>query len=238
MTPDERNLINGLFDRMRGHGAIEKDRDAEALINNAVRQIPDSAYMLVQSVLVQEHALQQADQRIQELEARVQQLEAMGSRQAPASGGFLGGLFGGGQRAAAPQPQYGQPPQGSVPAFGRGAPMQGGQPQGGPWGGRAAQYGQPQQAAPAAGGGFMRTAMATAAGVAGGMLLANSISGMMNGNQSTASTAATDSNDPGAASGAEGQQAMDYQDPANNDPGSYDSAADTGGWDMGGDSEV
>lgn len=238
MTPDERNLINGLFDRMRGQGAIEKDRDAEALINNAVRQIPDSAYMLVQSVLVQEHALQQADQRMQELEARVRELEAMGQRQAaPASGGFLGGLFGGGQRAAAPQPQYSQPPQGSVPAFGgRGAPMQ---PQqgGGPWGGRAAQYGQPQQAAPA-GGGFMRTAMATAAGVAGGMLLANSISGMMNGNQSAGSTAATDNNDPATGAGAESQQAMDYQDPANNDPGSFDNAADTGGWDMGGDSEV
>ena len=51
MTPDERQLIKGLFDRMRGFGPVEKDRDAEALINDSVRQIPDATYMLVQSVL-------------------------------------------------------------------------------------------------------------------------------------------------------------------------------------------
>ena len=71
MTPDERQLISGLFDRIRSNGPVEKDRDAESLINQAVRQTPDSAYLLVQSVLAQEHYLQEAASRIEELEARM-----------------------------------------------------------------------------------------------------------------------------------------------------------------------
>ena len=71
MTPEERDLIAGLFERMRGMGAIDKDREAEDLIARSVRQVPDAAYMLVQSVLVQEHALQEAGGRIEELEDRV-----------------------------------------------------------------------------------------------------------------------------------------------------------------------
>lgn len=41
MTPQERQLITGLFDRMRGFGAPEKDTEAEALINQSVRALPD-----------------------------------------------------------------------------------------------------------------------------------------------------------------------------------------------------
>ena len=62
MTPEERQLIAGLFDRMRSYGAPEKDREAEALINQSVRANPDAPYMLVQSVLVQEQALQASQQ--------------------------------------------------------------------------------------------------------------------------------------------------------------------------------
>ena len=94
MTPDERNLIQGLFDRMRSYGAVEKEHEAEALINTQVRQIPDSAYLLVQSVLVQDQALAVANTRVQQLEARVSQLEAGASKPASSGGSFLGGLFG------------------------------------------------------------------------------------------------------------------------------------------------
>jgi hypothetical protein len=54
------------------------------------------------------------------------------------------------------------------------APAQAGGGYGGPWGGQ-------QQQAPSAGGGFLRGALGTAAGVAGGMLLANSLSGIFGG---------------------------------------------------------
>lgn len=32
MTPEEHQLISGLFERMRAQGPVEKDRDAEGLI--------------------------------------------------------------------------------------------------------------------------------------------------------------------------------------------------------------
>lgn len=183
MTPDERQLISGLFDRMRSFGAPEKDAEAEALIRETVQQIPDAPYMLVQSVLVQEHALQQADQRIRELEARVDALETEAERAPAQPGGFLGGLFGGAPRPAAPAQRMSG--GGSVPAAGgRPAPGPGGRS--GPIGAPAARgpFGQQQQAGQGAGGGFLQSAMATAAGVAGGMLLANSISSMLGGGSS------------------------------------------------------
>src|SRR5262245_7728911 len=166
MTPEERQLIAGLFDRMRGHSLPEKDRDAEALINEQVRAIPDAPYMLVQSVLVQEQALQEAAGRIKALEEQARALEAGAQQQAPGSGGFLGGLFGGGRAAS-------EPSQGSVPQIGsRATPSvydsrqswtpPPGATQQPPPGAQAA------QAAPTGGGGFLQAAMATAAGVAGG----------------------------------------------------------------------
>ena len=56
MNSDERQLITSLFERMRDYGAPEKDREAEALINQLIRANPDATYMLVQSVLVQEQS--------------------------------------------------------------------------------------------------------------------------------------------------------------------------------------
>jgi hypothetical protein len=225
MNSEERQLINSLFDRMRQTNVGEKDRDAEALINQAVRQIPDSAYILVQSVLVQEHTLQQAGQRIEQLEEHVRQLEAQ-ARAAPASGGsFLGGLFGGGSRPAQ-QPMAASPQSGG---FG-GAP-----PARSPWGQPAR---APMQAAPAAGGGsFMRSAMATAAGVAGGMLLADSIRNMMSGGQSQ--TGGTQqASDPMGPEPTTQEQASSYYDDADNDPGTHDAASEDAGWGGGDDIDV
>ncbi|HEU4379020.1 MAG TPA: DUF2076 domain-containing protein [Hyphomicrobiaceae bacterium] len=180
MTPDERELINGLFDRMRGYDLPQKDRDAEALINQAVRATPDAPYMLVQSVLVQEQALEAANARVQELEARVRELEGAQTQQS--GGSFLGGLFGGGGR---PEPER---RASSVPAIGSRAQ---GMPSMFPSRPQAA----PETAQPASGG-FMRSAMATAAGVAGGMLLAEGIRNMMGGNSAQAQHAApSDSGD-------------------------------------------
>src|SRR5262245_43508437 len=191
MTPDERQLITGLFDRMRSTSVSEKDRDAEYLINQSVRQIPDAAYMLVQSVLVQEHVLQQADQRIQELEEQVRQLESQGRPAGATSGGFLGGLFGGGRPSAQPA----QAASGSVPPVGRESPGFGSRPMGAP---SAPWSQQPAQQQPGGGGGFLRTAMMTAAGVAGGVLLADSLRGMMGGGSSAAHAATPTAEQPAA----------------------------------------
>jgi uncharacterized protein len=239
MTPEERDLISGLFERMRGMGSIDKDREAEDFIARSVRQTPDAAYMMVQTVLVQENALEQAGDRIEELEDRVRELERGQPRAAAQGGGsFLGGIFGGGR---------GQPEErsGSVPVIGsRNVPPQSdrgsAEPGGSPWGQRGA-FGQGAQAG-RGGGGFLQGAMTTAAGVAGGMLLANTISGMMGGDsgkaQASEATAKPEEHSPYEVNQKpeEASQASHYQDANDNDPGNYDSDSSWG--DGGGDIDI
>jgi uncharacterized protein len=234
MTPEERQMIANVFDRMRAVGRFEKDQDAEAFINQSVRQIPDSAYLLIQSVLVQEQALAGADERIRMLEGQVANLEASRApAPAAASGGFLGGLFGGSKPAA------------SVPVTGRQSPSFGGgnAASSSPWGNAAPgnaggfqqqaqpQYQQQAAAAPA-GGGFMKQAMTTAAGVAGGMLAANAIGNMMRGSNPTQDQSASspfggsrDETGAGNTPSATAPEGGQWQDANNNDPGNYDNSA-------------
>jgi len=82
------DAINGLFDRIEdvARRSEQRDRDAEALIQERLRQYPPAPYYMAQTILVQEEALRQARQKIEELEART----SRGS-------GFLGGLFGDGE---------------------------------------------------------------------------------------------------------------------------------------------
>jgi uncharacterized protein len=192
MTPQERQLVDELFDRLSKLENAPRDPDAIAAISDGLRKAPGAIYALVQTVLLQDEALKRAHVRIQELEAGQAPEQAQ-------SGGFLDTmrdtLFGGGpsrgsvpnvpQRDSRPvwnsgqatqpgQPGYGQPPSGQ--AYGQGPGQQGpGQGQG---------YGAP----PVGGGGgsFLGTAAAAAAGVVGGSLLLSSIRGMMGGSHQQA----------------------------------------------------
>src|SRR2546430_16195229 len=53
MTPEERNLIIDLFDRLATLEDAQRDPDAERLIREGLRQAPNAPYALVQTVLVQ-----------------------------------------------------------------------------------------------------------------------------------------------------------------------------------------
>ncbi len=182
MSPEERQLLASLFDRVRGASSTQRDTDAENFINQAVRDQPYAPYFLAQAVIMQEQGMKAAADRIQQLEARIHELEQQGAdnHQQGQSGGFLGGigsLFGGGQqqqRAAAPQGGYPQQQGRLYDDYARNAPQSGpwsGQPQpSGPW--------SQQAAAPSAGGSFLRGALGTAAGVAGGVMLAESLSSL------------------------------------------------------------
>jgi hypothetical protein len=235
MTPEERQLITGLFERMRNYGTPEKDREAEQIINDAVRSTTDAPYMLVQSVLVQEHALREAENRIRDLEEQVRSLQGTGQQtRASGSGSFLGGLLGGGRPVS-------QPSSTSVPPIGsRAAPYASDQDQQRP----GSQAGPPPQQP--ASGGFLRSAMATAAGVAGGVLAAGAIRDLLGGSNANASTGGGNDN---AAAGKEGaNQTASNADQSNNvepardeqtSSGSQDTSYeetydDTSGWDDGG----
>jgi hypothetical protein len=160
MSPEERQLIAGLFERTKGAASTPRDQEAEAFINEQIKAQRAAPYLLAQTVIVQDQALQGANARIEELEARVGELESK-----PA-GGFLGGLFGG------PRPA----PQGQTPPQARPTGPWGQQPGMNPVAGGYAPQGWGQQQPPASeGGGFLRGALGTAAGVAGGVLLADGI---------------------------------------------------------------
>ena len=155
MQSEERELITGLFGRLQPFESQPRDGEAEALIKETVARQPAAPYLLVQTVLVQEQALKAAQERIAELEARA------GAAPAAASG-FLGSA-----------PKIG--PWGAQPA----APATTPRPS-------VSSTRSPLQAALApqqgGGGSFLRSAMATAAGVAGGALLFEGIRSLMGSN--------------------------------------------------------
>ena len=86
MTPEERNLIIDLFDRLATLEDAQRDPEAERLIKDGLRQAPNAPYALVQTVLVQDEALKQADARIRQLEG------AAAAETAPRDTSFLGGV--------------------------------------------------------------------------------------------------------------------------------------------------
>lgn len=153
MQGQERDLISGLFDRLKPFEAQPRDPEAEAMIKGLTAQQPAAPYLLVQTVLVQEQALKAAAERIAELEAKA-------GAATPAAAGFLGSAPKIGPWGSAPGVAPAARP--SVPSMR--SPLQ------------AAVAPQQQ------GGSFLRTAMATAAGVAGGALLFEGIRHLMGGN--------------------------------------------------------
>src|ERR1700761_4641411 len=70
MTPQERQLVDELFDRLSKMESAPRDPDAAAAIAQGLRNAPNAVYPLVQTVLVQDEALRRANDRIQELEAQ------------------------------------------------------------------------------------------------------------------------------------------------------------------------
>src|SRR3954463_8916813 len=190
MTPQERQLIDDLFDRLAKLENAPRDSEAMSAIMQGLRSAPNAVYGLGQTALVQDEALKRANSRIQELEA------GHAPEQNP-PGGFLDSMrdaiFGQNQpHGSAPQssvPNVRAPGMGGRPVWNSGEVMQ--QTQGG------GQYGQPQPGygqpaygqpygtqQPAFGGGggsFLGTAAAAAAGVVGGSMLLGSIRSMMGG---------------------------------------------------------
>lgn len=252
MTPDERKLLAELFDRVQSAAGNRRDPEAEAFIAENVRAQPHAPYLLAQAVIVQEEGLKNAAARIEELERQLAQAKTQGQ----GSGSFLGSIFGGGQRAEPPQasvpPSAPQPApgpwgyqRGSVPSVNPQAGGWGSAPAPGGWGGQQTMQ-QPQQQ----GGSFLRGALGAAAGVAGGIMLANSLQGLFSGHNNTHGIAG-DTSGAGASAGA-GSSLASHDDSSivsgifDDKPGagsgyaaqpaSYDDGDTGGGWDSGGDS--
>ena len=162
MTPQERKLVEELFERLATLETRPREPDAEQAIMAGLRKAPNATYALVQTVLLQDEALRNADERIRELES--------GDAYAPQQAGRLPRLDARcgvrcRARAARCLRRRQRPPDGCAAGLPRrqrlsaeATPMR--------------RRLQPPQAS--AGGSFLGTAAAAAVGVIGGSMLMNS----------------------------------------------------------------
>jgi uncharacterized protein len=67
MTEQEQQLISGLAERIRNAPPPQVDRDADELIRHTIGARPDALYILTQTVLIQEMALNQAKAQLEQL---------------------------------------------------------------------------------------------------------------------------------------------------------------------------
>lgn len=195
MNDQERDLITNFVQRVGGQpassgfaGSVPQvgaaplppvDPAADALLAELFQRQPEARYRVTQLAFIQEHALAEATNQINALQMQLQQARAQAAPPPPAASpwgaaaqapqptvqaqpgrGLFGGFFGGSQPAAQPQayqqPAYAPPPPQYAPGY---------------------QPGMFQQR----GSGFLGSALTTAAGVAGGMMAANALSGLFSG---------------------------------------------------------
>jgi uncharacterized protein len=192
MTPEERQLLTTLAERIRNTPPQQEDAEAAQLLRQLAVERPNAVYLLAQTVLMQDFALRNAQAQIEDLQRQ------LGWQQPPSdrgSGSFLGGQqyqpqSGSGsvpnvnpwaRRTSAEYPP--PPPEPAYPGYGQSGPGYGqggpGYGQGGP--GQSGPVMQPSQTS-----GFLRSAASTAAGVAGGALLYQGISSMFSGHHASA----------------------------------------------------
>jgi len=175
MTPQERDLTTILLDRLSKTEGQPKDTEAETLIRDTNAERPDAPYSLVQTVLIQDLSLHDAQIKITGLETKLTETKCASSAPPSFLGGpsFLGAIFGriepsGGARTSNVSPggaDTSSPPLATTP-----------QPGHLPEGGFAA---PPSPGAGLLGGGsFLRSAAMTAAGIAGGAMLFEGIQSM------------------------------------------------------------
>lgn len=243
MTDEERRIITAYVERISGATAVPPpasnpwggttapqrpalppvDPDADRLIADLFARHPEARYRITQTAFVQEAALIEANNRIQRLEWEVENARRQGQAAAAQSGGggMFGSLFGGRSNTPMPAPMP-PPPQPQYPVGYNPQAMQ-------------------QQSR--GGMGFLGTAAAAAAGVAGGMLIGNMLTNAFGGHGGTAHAAspfatggadatptASPWTDPGASSVWDGGAKA----PADSGWGQQDASPVSSAWDDGG----
>jgi hypothetical protein len=107
-------MLNDLVSKIRQTQLPEKDEEAEQFLKQSLATAPDAQYILAQTVLVQNIALEQAKSQIQQLQDHLQEARTQ-LQQPPAPAqhtSFLGSLLG---RHDSPPPPQDFSPQGFPP---------------------------------------------------------------------------------------------------------------------------
>jgi hypothetical protein len=195
MTPQERELITKLFERLAALENAPRDAEAERVIAEGLARAPHAIYPLVQTVLVQDEALKAANAKIEEL---LTELGEPPQQQPERPKGFLDSMresvFGRGETpphtGSVPSVRPGGSPWANAPGYRDQGYREEGPPMGGPgFGGPGGGYGGPGgygggpggPGGPGGGqgGSFLGNAAATAAGMIGGSLLLGGIRSML-----------------------------------------------------------
>ncbi len=166
MTPEERQMLTDLANKVAQTPSPAHDAEAEEFIRTHIGNRPDALYLMTQTVLIQNMALDHAKQEIQQLQQRVAQTPQPAPQ--PGGGSFLG--RGGGWATPSNPPQPPPPPQQAyVPPQPAYVPPQ-------------PAYPQPQPAPQGGGmGSFLRGAGTTVAGIAAGALAFEGIRSLFGG---------------------------------------------------------
>jgi len=179
MNAQEQQMLQGLVDRINGTQLAEKDDQAEEMLQQTLGRNPDAMYILAQTVLVQQYALEQAQKQLADARNQMAQMQQNPAPQPKHATSFLGNLLHlnndePSRPAPPPPPVPSQPQYAPVPGYAPGyAPVPGYAPM--PGYGQPVVYGAPQQ------GGFLRSALQTASGVAAGALAFEGIESLMHG---------------------------------------------------------
>jgi hypothetical protein len=181
-------MLNDFLNQLIQARGIQKDPEADALIQRAVAQQPDAPYLLVQRALLLEQALNGAKEQIAQLEERVRGAQQGDRRFLDAN---TWGNSGGARPASAPMQQerreYQRDPRDYPPQY---------QPQyqqpsmmGGMFGGRSGGF--------LGGGGLLGSIAATAAGVAAGSFLFHGLDNMFHHHDQGGGNRLLNGDDPG-----------------------------------------
>ena len=158
MTPEEQQMLTDLANKVAQTPPPQRDPQAEEFIRTRIGSRPDALYLMTQTVLIQNLALEHAKQQIQDLQQKAAAVPAPGQ---PSS--FLGGVGPVTPRGSG----WGSQPSYSTPSTPPPPPA------------------APAPSAPASGGGssFLRSAATTAAGVAAGALAFEGIRALFSGGE-------------------------------------------------------
>jgi uncharacterized protein len=158
MTPEEQQMLADLANKVAQTPPPQRDPQAEEFIRTRIGSRPDALYLMTQTVLIQNLALEHAKQQIQELQQKAAAVT-------PAPGQPSSFLGGGGPVTPRGSGWGSQPGSYSTPPAPPPPPA------------------APPPSAPASGGGssFLRSAATTAAGVAAGALAFEGIRALFGG---------------------------------------------------------
>jgi len=205
MSPSDTQKLHDFLGQLVQARGIQKDRDADTLIQQAVAQQPDAAYLLVQRALLMEQALDAAKSRIATLESQ---------QQSSSSGGFLDPNTWGNRHRTQSQPQY-DPSSRQQDSLSSSNRSSGGGFLGGSAGGR--------------GNGMLGSIAATAAGVAAGSFLFHGLDNLLHDhdNGGNASHLLSDNDQSGSALA--DQAGLNDVGQSDNLLGNSDSSSDSNG---------